>query len=135
MFSRKLIKFCWLLYSETILWLKIIIHIESFKFLWKFFLIINFWKFLYLTTKKNLQFLANHRSTEVQILMMLNRMHHKNIIQPLYKFSQSYPDQKVSHISRFKVLTPWTIAFLLQNSLAILTSNDLFLVFFPIKWK
>uniref|UniRef100_A0A1I7VDD4 Protein kinase domain-containing protein n=1 Tax=Loa loa TaxID=7209 RepID=A0A1I7VDD4_LOALO len=32
---------------------------------------------------------------EVQILMMLNRMHHKNIVQLLYKFSQSYPDQKV----------------------------------------
>ncbi|EFO28226.2 CMGC/GSK protein kinase [Loa loa] len=34
-------------------------------------------------------------SMEVQILMMLNRMHHKNIVQLLYKFSQSYPDQKI----------------------------------------
>uniref|UniRef100_A0A0R3RKA1 Protein kinase domain-containing protein n=1 Tax=Elaeophora elaphi TaxID=1147741 RepID=A0A0R3RKA1_9BILA len=34
-------------------------------------------------------------SAEVQILTMLNRMHHKNIIQLLYKFNQTYPDQKV----------------------------------------
>ncbi|VDN82842.1 unnamed protein product [Brugia pahangi] len=37
----------------------------------------------------------SNQSTEVQILMMLNRMHHKNIIQLLYRFSQSYPDQKI----------------------------------------
>ncbi|KAK6108176.1 Protein kinase domain family protein [Brugia pahangi] len=48
-----------------------------------------------IAVKKSWSNQSNHRSTEVQILMMLNRMHHKNIIQLLYRFSQSYPDQKI----------------------------------------
>ncbi|VDK65161.1 unnamed protein product [Onchocerca ochengi] len=45
--------------------------------------------------KKSWSDQSNQKSMEVQILTMLNRFHHKNIIRLLYKFSQSYPDQKI----------------------------------------
>ncbi|KAM3717316.1 Glycogen synthase kinase [Dirofilaria immitis] len=48
-----------------------------------------------IAVKKSWSDQSNQKSAEVQILMMLNRFHHKNIIRLLYKFSQSYPDQKI----------------------------------------
>ncbi|VDK73928.1 unnamed protein product [Litomosoides sigmodontis] len=45
--------------------------------------------------KKSWSDQSNYQPTEVQILTMLNRLHHKNIIKLLYKFSQAYPDQKI----------------------------------------
>ncbi|CAG9539303.1 unnamed protein product [Cercopithifilaria johnstoni] len=48
-----------------------------------------------IAVKKSWSEQSNHEPIEIQILMMLNRMHHKNIIKLLYKFSQTYPDQKV----------------------------------------
>ncbi|KAL3985322.1 Protein kinase domain family protein [Acanthocheilonema viteae] len=48
-----------------------------------------------IAVKKSWSDQSDHNPMEVQILTMLNRMHHKNIIKLLYKFSQEYPDQKI----------------------------------------
>ncbi|VDN06090.1 unnamed protein product [Thelazia callipaeda] len=48
-----------------------------------------------IAVKKSWSCYPTHQPTEVKILTMLQQYHHKNIIQLLYTFSQTYPDDKI----------------------------------------
>ncbi|TKR59384.1 hypothetical protein L596_029062 [Steinernema carpocapsae] len=57
----------------------------------------------------------SERLTEVKILVALNKVPHKNILQLLYHFSQEYPDNKVSNGLVFELLEMSLALYLKQK--------------------